>query len=74
MLTFLYTSAFSRLTKVGIEKRGKKRSSFFGYVKVKTMLYSVVVMASVDYLDVDGSIPAVVTYFAHGHQTIYMIQ
>ena len=28
----MYTSAFSRLTKVGIEKRGKKRSSFFGYV------------------------------------------
>ena len=47
---------------------------WYGYIyKVKTMLCSVVVMASVDYLDVDGSIPAVVTYFAHGHQTIYMI-
>ena len=43
----------------------------FYIYRVEIMLCGVVVIALVDYLDVDGSIPAVVTYFAYSYQSIY---
>lgn len=62
LLTFLYTFVFPQLTKVGIEKRDKKCSSFFRYVISPPLTYLIRCNSDVTSLLSGTAIKAIVAY------------